>query len=655
MLGAAAKSGLSAQLTGRLERGASADEAANGAARWLAAATLYDTETCRWLAHVFAQALGFDLTPADAAEGVTESDQEEPAADAGAPPDEAALAGIAPEAPDDDAQAAAWAGMSDAELRSAGDLGEITVIAPFVGVARVPAQPQQEVEASPVAPEAEPEPQRKPERVAAAPGWAQQAATTRATTEVGPPAARPTRRRRVPGAAVAAVVVLVLVGGYFVVAGIAGLPPLKKSSTTASGVPSITGISPSSGSTAGGTLVTVSGAALSGATVTVAGKSVPYTCTATSCSFTAPAGAGSEPVVISTSAGSASTTFVYPSVSSNPPAWLATVFPDVSDNCSAYTADKPLQAGLTSSFTCGDTYLGSSGAVVGFLYDDATDYQAGVGQFNTLFHFDDITAGGCPPSGSGSNAGEGWWYDSHFNEIQDQSLECLYTSGPSQTSPSGKTEVFLFPSVDAFVMVWGPSLPWGSLQEIWCQNCVGAGVTGATGSGSSSSGAVNPKASLSVTQLLPADIVPGADCKNWTAPHTLQAGLGGSVVCNNSDLGGNGSVIGYKWSTTSDYSAGLAALNSSLGFDSSTASSNPCPPTGSTPGEIQWSNGTRYPRATGQVLECFNSPSPVSGGSSGPIYIEAIPSQHALLEFSAPLLTWAQLNTWYLSPADGLL
>lgn len=696
MLGAAAKTGLAAQLTGRVERGATPVEAMNGAARWLAAATLYDVDTCRWLARVFAEALGFELAAAESDGGTQARTTEDPVGDA--QPDQAALAGIAPEADaaggvdgslqPDDAQAAAWAGMTAAEARSrAADVGEITVIAPFVGAAHAasaaatapqvdeaaalaagdgdgPASPRPdgaeaaalaatavEEAASPPAPASPP----VPAEPLAATGIAPAPPAPPQPQPLPPPQLRKTttpkkaRRRRGRAPVVA---VVVLVGGYFVVADIAGLPPLATSSTSSAVGPTITKINPSVGQAGGGTQVTITGTALSGASITVAGKSVSHTCTATSCSFTAPAGAGPEQVQVKTSKGSATATFDYPSVASSPPAWLAAAFPEINNDCTPFSPDTAVLSGLTTSFSCGDTLLGKTGSVIGFQYDNAVDYQAGVVHFNGLYHFDAITAGTCPPLGS--SAGQGWWFNSSFPEIQDQSLQCFYTSGPTQTSPSGKTELFLFPTEDAFVMVWGPGLPWGALQDIWCQNCVGPQSNTGTVPANGQGGAIGPKTQLALPQLLPADVVPGADCKSWPVPKTISPAPGGSLSCTNADLGGNGTVIGYKWSNSADYQKGLAALNKSLGFNPTTASAS-CPPTGTANGEIDWANGARYPRSATQVLECLNAPNPTSGGTPGPLYVEAIPTQNALLEFSASLLSWAQLNTWYLSPADGLL
>jgi hypothetical protein len=703
MLGVAAKAGLAAQLTGRVERGATHAEATDGAARWLAAATLYDADTCKWLARVFADSLGFDLPPL---ETQPEAAAPDGGADGGAttdgtPPealDTAALAGIAPEPPaaggvsdgagaeapapdgsepeldEADVKAAEWAGLSGAALRStADDIGEITVIAPFVGAARpgVGALAGAETDGSTVA--ADDQGQDQPAatgRATFAGNTARAGAlpalpvvATAATRDAPRDSGKPSRRRgRAFG--IAAVILLVLVGGYFVAGHFAGWPPMHKASSTSTslsgstGSPAIATMTPSAGPNAGGTAVTLQGSGLSGATVTVGGKPVSATCTATACSFTMPAGSGSEQVRVHTSKGSGTATFVYSSSPSAPPAWIATVFPDVSNNCTPFSADKSLVPGLTSSFSCGDTYLGSTGAVVGFQYDTAADYQTGLNHYNSLYRFSSVTAASCPPSGTAG--GQGWWYDTAFPEIQDQSVECLYTSGPSQTDASGKTELFLFPSEDAFVMVWGPSLPWSALQDIWCQNCVGgtsgsSTVAGTGNSGSGSNGSVTAGTALSATQLLPSDIVPGADCKTWTAPHTLSAGLSGSLECSDANLGGNGTVISYKYGDASSYAAGLAALNTGIGFNAATAGST-CPPSGqSTTGQIDWSNGARYPRSTSQVLECLSATSPVSGGSPGPLYIEAIPTQNAILEFSAPLLSWAELNTWYLSPADGLL
>ncbi|MBI1686132.1 putative Ig domain-containing protein [Caulobacter hibisci] len=77
--------------------------------------------------------------------------------------------------------------------------------------------------------------------------------------------------------------------------------------------PTISSVSPSSGSTAGGTTVTINGSNLSGATLTVDGGGVtPTSTTATTVVFTSPAhAAGAIALVVTTGGGSASTTYTY--------------------------------------------------------------------------------------------------------------------------------------------------------------------------------------------------------------------------------------------------------------------------------------------------------------------------------------------------------
>lgn len=69
--------------------------------------------------------------------------------------------------------------------------------------------------------------------------------------------------------------------------------------------PAVTSVSPSSGSTAGGTVVTIFGSKLNGATAVKFGANAPtsFSCTATSCTATSPAGSGTVNVAVTTPLG----------------------------------------------------------------------------------------------------------------------------------------------------------------------------------------------------------------------------------------------------------------------------------------------------------------------------------------------------------------
>ncbi len=72
--------------------------------------------------------------------------------------------------------------------------------------------------------------------------------------------------------------------------------------------PVVTGISPSSGSTAGGTVVTVSGSNLSGGSVSFGSTAATaVSCSASSCSATSPAGTGTVNVTVTTTGGTSAT------------------------------------------------------------------------------------------------------------------------------------------------------------------------------------------------------------------------------------------------------------------------------------------------------------------------------------------------------------
>jgi N-acetylneuraminic acid mutarotase len=68
-------------------------------------------------------------------------------------------------------------------------------------------------------------------------------------------------------------------------------------------VPAVTGITPSSGPAAGGTVVTVTGSNLSGGSVSFGTAAAAVTCTASSCTATSPAGTGTVNVTVTTTGG----------------------------------------------------------------------------------------------------------------------------------------------------------------------------------------------------------------------------------------------------------------------------------------------------------------------------------------------------------------
>jgi hypothetical protein len=309
MLGTAARAGLASQLTGRVDRGTPVAEAIDGATKWLATATLYDGDACRWMAEEFAGALGLESPPEpDSFEGV-----------------------LAPFVGPISATAAAGTAVAAADKATAAVPAEAVAASPAAAVAASPAESAAAVEApaaapvEPVAPPADPSAADTvaPEPVVAAAAAVAPAATSddeEATTTPPPPlvaatgpTARPPGGRRWAGLVVA----LLLVGGYLVAASIAHITPFRTSSngTTTSlpttSKPVIMRVIPSGGPATGGNIVTVQGSSLGGAVVTLAGHSVGASCSPSSCTFTAPPGQQAELLSVRTPQGQTQALYQY--------------------------------------------------------------------------------------------------------------------------------------------------------------------------------------------------------------------------------------------------------------------------------------------------------------------------------------------------------
>lgn len=123
-------------------------------------------------------------------------------------------------------------------------------------------------------------------------------------------------------------------------AGLEGMSPLGSDSTTTTitagtAAPAVTGLSPTSGTTAGGTVVTITGTDLSGATAVTFGagnNATGVSCSATSCTATSPAhAAGTVHVQVTTPGGTSPTSSADEYTYVAPGADLATAVTDSAD------------------------------------------------------------------------------------------------------------------------------------------------------------------------------------------------------------------------------------------------------------------------------------------------------------------------------------
>jgi len=102
----------------------------------------------------------------------------------------------------------------------------------------------------------------------------------------------------------------------------------------------------------------------------------------------------------------------------------------------------------------------------------------------------------------------------------------------------------------------------------------------------------------------------------------------------------------YQFSTASAYANGLNRLNTITGWNPSGAGTRCPPPSGSTSGQTQWHSNvnTKFPRRTGQILECYalNHPSYL-------LYLWTLPTQRVILvaNDSATGASFADLEKWW--------
>jgi hypothetical protein len=104
-------------------------------------------------------------------------------------------------------------------------------------------------------------------------------------------------------------------------------------------------------------------------------------------------------------------------------------------------------------------------------------------------------------------------------------------------------------------------------------------------------------------------------------------------------------LIAYQFHTSSDYTDGLAKLNSLTGWNKSSAGTS-CPPTlGSNSGLTQWHSNvnTKFAQRAGQVLECYPFHRKFL------LYVWTMPTQRVILVGSdgATGATFGDLEKWW--------
>jgi hypothetical protein len=140
--------------------------------------------------------------------------------------------------------------------------------------------------------------------------------------------------------------------------------------------------------------------------------------------------------------------------------------------------------------------------------------------------------------------------------------------------------------------------------------------------------------------LLPTDIQDaGTECVEqakipWTNPGLVKA-----FECNAPDIP-NGQIFGYQVDSIADYNQAWSNYNNWADFG--TSSTVDCPPGSgqSQGGPGEWW-GPRFPKMSGQVLECFTS-------NSGPVYVWTYPTENAFIVAQPPKSwTFSKLETWW--------
>jgi hypothetical protein len=172
----------------------------------------------------------------------------------------------------------------------------------------------------------------------------------------------------------------------------------------------------------------------------------------------------------------------------------------------------------------------------------------------------------------------------------------------------------------------------------------------ASASASASSSSASPTASGSLAALpagvkalkvlLPTDIQDaGTECAEQTKIPWTNPGLVTADSCTAPDMP-NGQIFGYQMDSAADYKQAWANYNTWSDFG--TSNTVACPPGSgqSQGGPGEWW-GPRFPKMSGQVLECFTS-------SSGPVYVWTYPTENAFVVAQPPKSwTFSKLETWW--------
>jgi hypothetical protein len=141
-----------------------------------------------------------------------------------------------------------------------------------------------------------------------------------------------------------------------------------------------------------------------------------------------------------------------------------------------------------------------------------------------------------------------------------------------------------------------------------------------------------------LSQLLPPD-TSSSTCK--AAPKLSTPGVVADDSCDTTATAGIG-YAAYQFDNAADYLAGLAYINSHLGFNAASAGTV-CPPPSDGSGAEPWHSPT-FPNTAGQILECFQTPS-----SQSLVYLWTRPTDR-IVYFAGGLsnsITYAELETWW--------
>ncbi|MBU6317232.1 MAG: IPT/TIG domain-containing protein, partial [Acidobacteria bacterium] len=309
--------------------------------------------------------------------------------------------------------------------------------------------------------------------------------------------------------------------------------------------PTISGVTPSSGPTAGGTAITISGTALSGATVTVGGvsASVSSTSATTATAITPAAASGARDVIVTTGGGSATLTdgFTYvaaPSITSIAPVSGATlggtVITLVGTNLSGATVTiGGVAATVTASSATSLTIVSPSSATVGVKDVVVTTVGGSTTRAGAFTYFlaaptitsvmpsSGPTSGGTSITISGTSLGGGTVAVGGLAATVSSSSATSITATTPASSSAGARNVtvttsagsatvsggFTYVSAPTITAVTPGSGPIGGGTSIVV---VGTNLSGATVTIGGSAATVSSTSPTTVTAVTPAGASPGA-------------------------------------------------------------------------------------------------------------------------------------------------